>query len=267
MHQSGQKWGFWWFKMRNVTVDILAKEGVTFTFERALKLTGLSRESLKKLIYRLEKWGWLERIEKGKYMVIPLGAEKGKYTLNEFVIGSMLVDPYAISYWSALHFYGMTEQIPNVVFLQTTARKKHQRQNIFGVEYRIVRLKKEKIFGIRKEWIEDTQINITDREKTIIDCLDKPRHCGGIVEVAKALKRNERLDTDRLVEYGNLIANSGVIRRLGYLCDILKINLALPEIVTRNYLYLDPTMPKKGPKNAKWNLIINLDEKVLGMLE
>ncbi|GAH37375.1 unnamed protein product, partial [marine sediment metagenome] len=34
-----------------------------------------------------------------------------------------------------------------------------------------------------------------------------------------------------------------------------------------NYLLLDPTMPKKGSKSAKWRLIINLDEKVLGELE
>jgi len=26
-------------------------------------------------------------------------------------------------------------------------------------------------------------------------------------------------------------------------------------------------MPEKGPKSAKWRLIINLDEKVLGELE
>jgi predicted transcriptional regulator of viral defense system len=38
------------------------------------------------ILSRLEKKGWIERIEKGKYIIIPLGAEKGKYTLNEFII-------------------------------------------------------------------------------------------------------------------------------------------------------------------------------------
>lgn len=254
--------------MRKITgaLDLLAKEGETFTFERARELTQLSRESVKKLIYRLEKNGWIERIEKGKYMIIPLGAEKGKYTLNEFVIGSTLVDSYSISYWSALHFYGLTEQIPNVVFLQTTARKKMSRLNIFGVDYQIVKIRKEKFFGIRKEWIEETQVSITDREKTIIDCLDKPQYCGGIVEVAKALN-NEKFNSDKLLEYANKIENSGVGRRLGYLCSILDIDISLPRVKTRNYLYLDPTMQKKGLKNAKWKLTINLDEKVLGELE
>ncbi len=252
--------------MRINLIDQLASKGNTFTFEEAQKLIGSDYSVTKVIISRLEKKGWIERIEKGKYMIIPLGAEKGKYTLNEFVIGSMLIKPYAIAYWSALHFYGLTEQIPNTVFIQTTARKKNQNIKVFGINYKIVRIKEAKFFGIRREWIEETQINITDKEKTIVDCLDKPQYCGGIIEVAKALK-NGSFDKDRLEVYANKIGNSGVIRRLGFLCDFLGIKINLPQIKTKNYLYLDPTMPLEGQRNAKWRLIINLDEKILGALE
>ena len=72
--------------MRIDILTSLAKKDKTFTFEEALKISGLPRGSLKKVIYRLEQRGAIERIEKGKYMIIPLGAEKGKYTLNEFII-------------------------------------------------------------------------------------------------------------------------------------------------------------------------------------
>jgi len=253
--------------MRIDILTCLAKKDKTFTFEEALKISGLPRGSLKKVIYRLEQRGAIERIEKGKYMIIPLGAEKGKYTLNEFIIGSLLVTPYSVAYWSALNFYGLTEQFPNTVFLQTTSRKKKQATEVFGVRYRIVRIKEEKFFGIRKEWIENTQIHITDKEKTLLDCLDKPQYCGGVVEIAKALKYGSELDKKKLVEYAKKIENSGVIRRLGYLCDLFAIDIALPEIKTRNYLLLDPTMSHKGQKNAKWRLIMNLDEKLMGDLE
>ena len=217
-------------------------------------------------LYRLEKRGWIERIEKGKYMIIPPGAEKGRYTLHEFVIASMLINPYAIAYWSALNYFGLTEQIPTTVFIQTTARKKRQNLNIFGVDYRIVRIVEKKFFGLKKEWIDESEVNITDIEKTIVDCLDKPQYCGGIIEVAKALKRG-KYNAEKLSEYAKRIGNSGVIRRLGYLSETLGINVQLPEIKTRNYLYLDPTMPKQGKKNAKWKLVINLDEKAMGEIE
>jgi len=252
--------------MRKKVIDQLAKKGNIFTFEEAQKQIGNDYFITKVILSRLEKKGWIERIEKGKYMIIPLGAEKGKYTLNEFVIASMLVKPYAISYWSALHFYGLTEQIPNIIFISTISRKKKQQIKIFGINYRVVKLKESKFFGIRKEWLEGTRINITDKEKTIIDSLDKPQYCGGVIEVAKALKNN-KFDKDKLVEYSIKIGNSGVIRRLGFLSDLLKLQIDLPEIEANNYLYFDPNIPKKGFKNAKWRLIINLDEKAIGGLE
>ncbi len=252
--------------MRVNLIDQLASRGSTFTFKEVQKILGSDHLVTKVILSRLEKRGWIERIEKGKYMIIPLGAEKGKYTLNEFVIGSLFVKPYAIAYWSALNFYGLTEQIPHTVFIQTTARKKKQKIRIFGVDYRIIRIKESKLFGIRKEWIEGTQVNITDKEKTIVDCLDKPQYCGGIIEVAKALKNGE-FDEAKLIDYASKIGNSGAIRRFGYLCDLLQIDIPLPEINTRNYLYLDPTMPHKGIKNAKRRLIINLDKKSMGDLE
>jgi len=253
--------------MRIRILEELAKKGDTFSVENVLSTTNIQKEVLWVILSRLEKKGWIERIEKGKYMIIPLGAEKGKYTLNEFIIGSLLVTPYSVAYWSALNFYGLTEQIPNTVFLQTTSRKKKQATEVFGVRYRIVRIKEEKFFGMRKEWIENTQIHITDKEKTLLDCLDKPQYCGGVVEIAKALKYGSELDRNKLVEYAKKLNNSGVIRRLGYLCDLFAIAIALPEIKTRNYLLLDPTMSHKGQKNAKWRLIINLDEKLMGDLE
>ncbi|MEA1912422.1 MAG: type IV toxin-antitoxin system AbiEi family antitoxin domain-containing protein [candidate division WOR-3 bacterium] len=252
--------------MRINLLERLAKKGNVFTFDELLRLSNIQRDVLWVILSRLERKGWIERIEKGKYMIIPLGAEKGKYTLNEFVIGSMLIKPYCIAYWSALNFYGLTEQIPNVVFIQSIARKKKQEKEIFGVRYRVVRVRDYKFFGIRKEWIEETQINITDMEKTIIDCLDKPQYCGGVVEVAKALK-SESIDRKKLADYAGQIGNSGVMRRLGYLCDFLGVDIDIPLSKTRNYLLLDPTMPQKGLKNAKWRLVINLNEKILGKLE
>ncbi|MBA7598096.1 hypothetical protein ES703_05105 [subsurface metagenome] len=254
-------------KMRRIDLlNSLAKKGNTFTFNDALKISNLSTKSLQKVLYRLQQSGAIERIEKGKYLIIPLGAEKGKYTLHEFVIGSLLVEPYSIAYWSALNYYGLTEQIPTTVFIQTITRKFNTNPEVFGVQYKISKVKKEKTFGIRKEWIEETQINITDKEKTIIDCLDKPQYAGGVIEVAKALKNNT-FDNKKLASYAQHIGNSGVIRRLGYLCELLNIKINLSKLNTRNYLLLDPTMPEKGTKNARWRLVINLDEKILGELE
>ncbi|MGA2104410.1 MAG: type IV toxin-antitoxin system AbiEi family antitoxin [Methanoregula sp.] len=242
-----------------MTIEILkamAKENQVFSFDQLYQKTHIKKEMLKVILFRMEEKGFIERIEKGKYLIIPLGSEKGKYTLHEFIIASYLVKPYALSYWSALHHYGFTEQIPSTVFVQTTARKKKSRMEIFGANYQIVRVKEDKFFGVRKEWIEDTRVSVTDKEKTIIDCLDKPHYAGGIIEVAKAL-RNSSLTYDKLREYALKLDNFAVVRRLGYLCEKMGLPIDLPPPRSNKYLLLDPTMPAKGTNDPKWRLLIN----------
>jgi len=252
-----------------MTIEILksmAKENQVFSFAQLYQKTHIKKEILSVILSRMEEKGFIERIEKGKYLIIPLGSEKGKYTLHEFVIASYLVEPFAISYWSALHHYGLTEQIPNTVFVQTPARKKKSQMEIFGVNYQIVRVKEEKFFGVRKEWIEETPIRITDKEKTIIDCLDKPHYTGGIIEVAKALKTGS-LDYNQLGNYALKIDNFAVVRRLGYLCERMGIPVNLPLPPSKKYLLLDPTMPAKGKNDPKWRLVINHDTVLPESLE
>ncbi|MCK5661018.1 MAG: type IV toxin-antitoxin system AbiEi family antitoxin domain-containing protein [Methanosarcinales archaeon] len=241
---------------RNILLDKLARKGSIFNFQDALNVTSLSRESLKVQLSRMEKEGWIERIEKGKYIIIPLGAEKGKYTINEFTIGSQLVKPAVIAYWSALNYHGFTEQIPNTVFIQTTSRKKHQQLEIFGVSYRIVKVAEKKFFGFETIWIDGTEVLISDPEKTVVDCLDMPHYCGGIVEVAKAL---HDVDLSRVIEYAKLSGNSAVLKRLGFLCDKMKIPIDIsPDVLARGYPLLDPSIHGKGKANSKWNIRENI---------
>ena len=252
-----------------MTLEILksmAKENQVFSFSQLFQKTHIKKEVLKVILSRMEERGFIERVERGKYLIIPLSSEKGKYTLHEFVIGSCLVEPSAISYWSALHHYGLTEQIPGTVFIQTPARKKKNVLEIFGVNYQIVRVKEDKFFGVRKEWIEENAVNITDKEKTIIDCLDKPHYAGGIIEAAKALK-NSSLDYNQLSAYALRINNFAVVRRLGYLCERMGVPLNLPQPRSKSYLLLDPTIPAKGENDAKWRLIINVDTLLPGSSE
>ena len=246
----------------------LARKGSTFSFKEAQKISNLSLGSLKVLLSRMEKQGWVERIEKGKYLIIPLGAEKGRYTINEFVIGDEMVKNAAVAYWSALNYHGFTEQIPSTVFIQTTSRKKEPKIEIFGVRYRIVRITEKKFFALQKIWIEDEEVRITNPEKTVADCLDKPQYCGGIVEIAKALQNEDEIYLDKIIEYAIRMKNSAILKRLGSLCDRLAIPVTIPQdYLAKGYPLLDPSIHRKGKANRKWKIIENVDEKIIGTLE
>jgi len=248
--------------LRRSSAELLLKlrrRGPVFTFRDALEVSGYDKGYLKLVLHMLERGGWTERIEKGKYVILPLEAEKGRYTLHEFVVGSVLVEPSAIAYWSALHYHGLIEQIPNVVFVQTISRKKRRELIVFGTRYRIVRVIKRKFFGLEPFWVEELKVHVTDREKTVIDCLDKPQYCGGVIEVYKAL-REESIDVEKLSEYLERFGSGAVAKRLAYLAGLVGLEVEIPErLIKKGIVPLDPTMPRRGRVNHRLKLLINVE--------
>jgi predicted transcriptional regulator of viral defense system len=116
-----------------------------FTSKDALNLIDTNAQNLNKILYNLAKRGWLRRVERGKYMLIPLGVDYVEpYTENHFVIASKLINPYYIGFWSALNFYGYTEQLLNTIFIASTKRKKDITRG--GVLYKFIRLKPKNFF-------------------------------------------------------------------------------------------------------------------------
>lgn len=248
--------------LRRSSVELLhrlRRRGSIFTFRDALEVSGYDKNYLKLVLHRLEKGGWIERIERGRYIILPLEAERGRYTLHEFVVGTTLVKPSAIAYWSALHYHGLTEQIPSVVFVQTISRKKRRELTVLGTRYRIVRIVRRKFFGFEPLWIEGLKIHVTDREKTVIDCLDKPQHCGGVIEVYKAL-RERSVDAERLSEYLKKFGSGAVAKRLAYLAKLADFDVEVPgHLIKKGVVVLDPTIPRRGKIDRRLKLLINVE--------
>ena len=97
-----------------------------------------TRDALARLVDK----GWLERIEKGKYLIIPLEAGPDRtWTEDAHVIAGHLVSPSMVSHWSALNYWNLTERVPRVTYVQTTARKENRRPRVLGMHFRIVRVK------------------------------------------------------------------------------------------------------------------------------
>lgn len=82
-------------------------------------------------------------------MVVPLAAGPGRqWTEHSFAIAWHLTQPAAVAYWSALHYGNMTELVPRVVFVQSTARKHKARALVLGLAYRCVLVTQSKSFGL-----------------------------------------------------------------------------------------------------------------------
>ena len=227
-----------------------------FTVDDAVKILKEKKSSVTKLLHDLTRNNWLFRLSRGKYLILPLEAGvKPEFTEHEFIIASNLITMSYISYWSALNYYGFTEQVSKTVFVATPKRKREM--NLLGLKIKFVTINKDKFFGFKKILVNNHQVNIAEKEKVIVDCLDLSRNCGGIVEVIKAIDSGrEELDFRKLEDYAQKMKNHAVINRLGYILELLSIETKLKP--GKHYVFLDPLIKNKISYNAKWKIIENI---------
>jgi predicted transcriptional regulator of viral defense system len=232
-----------------------------FIVDDAVKILNEKKSSVTKLLHDLTRNKWLFRLSRGKYFILPLEAGvKPKFTEHEFIITSNLISPSYISYWSALNYYGFTEQVSKTIFVATTKRKREM--NLLGLKIKFVTINKNKFFGFKKILINNHPINIAEKEKVIVDCLDLPRNCGGIIEGIKAIdSAKEDLDFKKLEKYAKKMKNQAVINRLGYILELLRIKTGLKP--GTHYVFFDPLIKKKISYNTQWKIIENIPKKEL----
>lgn len=130
--------------------------------------------------------------------------------------------------------------------------------------YRFITLKQDCIFGITEEWAEGLAIRVTDRERTVLDMLDRPDLSGGIAEVSEALKNAWReIDPATLIQYIERFGSGTVPKRLGYLAEELALEGArefMPRwksMTGTGVTLLERGGAQTGPIVTRWGLRIN----------
>lgn len=258
----------------------LASEGLrVFTAAQARQLAptvGLSGGYFRQALHHLTNSGWLVRLRKGLYALS--STVPGVSPAHEFEVAMALVHPAAISHWSAMHYHGLTEQAPRTVFVLTTRGSRVPRTEsmktrrdeggcrIGDALYRFIQIEPKRFFGTEKLWVGDARVTITDPERTLLDGLMMPRYCGDFAEVLHAFEaRGDRLDTKRIIDYA-LDLDAATAKRLGWVLEKQGVESSrlerLAQVPIKGYRTLDPTGPRKGPRNRRWMIQENLPGKI-----
>jgi predicted transcriptional regulator of viral defense system len=210
-----------------------------FTVNDLAKILGKNPGYVAVLIKRLLDRKLVQRIE------------RGKYTLHEdpLVFSSHIKYPAYIALWSALRFHNLTTQLPNTVFVCTPASKKSIKFPGTGIVF----VKNHHFWGYEKYAYDEFEIFVSDREKTLIDCMltgKVPLH-----EVADAITE---VDGEKLVEYAKKTKNTSLIKRIGYLLEVSGREYKdLLKWVKYPYAVMDTHFKREGIRNHKWKLMIN----------
>jgi predicted transcriptional regulator of viral defense system len=95
---------------------------------------------------------------------------------------------------------------------------------VMGVHYRFITIQPQRFFGLVAQTVDQHAIEVTDREKTLVDTADRPDLSGGIGQLVETLRGHwEELDWQRVDAYLVQFDSGAVVKRLGYLLEALAL--------------------------------------------
>lgn len=232
------------------------------TTQFAQKLFPDKNKASRVLVFLTRK-GRLIRIEKGKYILVPIKAPNQQWMPSEFVVANLWMGatPYYIGYFTMYNYWGFTEQIPRTIFVLNTA--KSCKKEISGIRYEAVRIDSKKYYGIEKIKVEDQEVCVSDRERTLVDFVYNP--LGSMRNPEIALQDNlNSIDIEKFIQYLKKFPVVSVRKRAGFLLEKLGCQNKVLEPLRKSIgekrvlVLLDPySQSRKGKINKKWKIIVN----------
>jgi predicted transcriptional regulator of viral defense system len=256
----------------------LQEFGPIFTLDQLKPLARdqqLSDTHLRFLISSLASADWIEIIKRGTYVV-----KSSLYSgdIPPFAIAAALIQPVAISHWSACSQHGFTTQPPTMVQASTPKKvitpemrigKAHSPRGratwqAFGTEFEFIHVRQDVFWGFEKNWVSSwQQVNITDPERTALDLIARPDIFGGVSAAIEILENAfGQIKLNRLVKYALKYDTGSVIKRLGWALEKLGVDgetlEPLQNYPVKGYYPMDPNLEADAPKNIRWRVLENL---------
>lgn len=232
-----------------------------------INMLGVSPQAADHVIRSLRRKGWLERASWGRYLFIP--PEMGPDALGEsnvLALASRIAKPYYFGYATASMYYSFTTQHRHAIRLVTPVRARNRR--VLDTEVRIINPVARKFFGFGPVDMLGYTVMMSDREKTVIDCIDRPDLSGGEGEAATVLATACRhIDWHKTAAYLERMASKTLTRRFGWLAD--HAGATIPEGVRRHLqdlakgagkAFFGPRTPKPGAIGYQdsWQLTVHV---------
>jgi len=256
-----------------VILSLEADSEELVTLDEIKKRAGISRGFARKLAHDLVRKGWLERVRRGSYLLNP--SRHGPDALPDtdpLRLGSRLLPHYYFGYATAAELHGFFPQASRVYYLVTTDRWSPGKAP--AGRFRVVRVVPSRFFGTRATIRRGVSLVVSDPERTVLDCINRPELSGGMAGVAQILAMAKpRLNWSRFGHYIDRFGNRSLVQRAGYLAEHVRPSIRPPPgwVLRRRPRLADPFAPlgppgvhgRRGARDARWKIIRNVADAQL----
>lgn len=251
------------------TIRELAKSarGGVLTLSRAATALDATPSTASVVLASLARRGWLKRLRRGLYLVLPLEAESRTSGVVEdaWLLAAELFSPCYIAGWSAAEHWGLTEQIFRSTFVATATRVRRSRVNVAGAEFQLAQIPKRRLEGVGTAWRASERVSLSSPERTIADGLMDPTWLGGVrhlADIFRAHRESKAWRPEQLLADLEAIGTGAAFKRLGFLVEAL--DLDAPKFIeialtrrTTGVVKLDPAIRSRGRLLKRWGLWVN----------
>ena len=249
---------------------LLAREaaGGVFDVVTAGRVWGTSPEATRVRIRGLVARGWVKRLRRGLYLLLPLDISVGEGDVVEdaWVLAESAFAPCYVGGWSAAHHWGLTEQLFRTTFVVTSTSVRSSSVKIAESEFRVAKVPAARVARASVLWRGSARVHISDRELTIVDALIDPSWVGGfrhLVEIVRAHRGGDAWKPARLIARLVELDRGAAYKRLGYIAEMLS---PVPEEIVRaclahrtaGVIALDPAVDERGHILSRWGVRVNV---------
>ncbi len=220
----------------------------------------------KQIIFRLKKKGILTAIKRGLYFYSPLESGPAGSSINEFLVPPVFFPRgnYYVGYSIMYNYYGFTDQIFQTMYILNTSLQREK--TIGSMRFRMVKIPLQRMYGLGKIKIKDTEVIVSDKERTLIDMFYFSGPVGGLktaFEILKEQAKNRKVNVGKLVKYAAKFPNISIRKRIGFVLEKAGINYKrleplLKTVRNTSLVTLYPSKSRKGKINTKWMVIENV---------
>lgn len=248
------------------TRDFLERHAVftTAEFRAALPAATPSSTVLNRL-WQAHGRGYVERIRHGVY-----ASRVGAFVTaipDPLLVASRLARDYVIAYHTALEAHGVAHTPFRRVTMVTT--RTPFRFEYRGYEYVARRPPRSLLDGDAWKTLVvplrrgSELINVTSRERTVVDCLGNLKWAGGIQEVLRSTGGFPSLNVESLIAYVDLLGSASIAAKVGWVLstdpDLWRVTVeeldALRARVGKGPYFLD-TRARSTRLVHEWNLYV-----------
>lgn len=251
----------------NIVARLTYEKKAIVTAKDMDQLFNLSPEDRKQIVFRLKKKKILSPIKRGIYAFSPLEAGPEGMGIDELLIPPLFFQKknYYVGYSTMFNYFGFTEQLFQTVYVLNTTKRVEK--VICGLSYKFIRIPKSRMYGIEKIKVKNIEVNISSKERTLIDLLYFNKPVGGIIgasQIFTEIVNNNKCDIKKLVEYAVCFPNITIRKRIGLILDDVEIpeNILKPLIKSLEKTSISSLdASRKGTLNKKWRVIVNDSRK------